>query len=74
LCRKYASKALEGLHEQLSAPSTATVLPPEERPAEASIPTPTDPAVLKAMMAKNPALERLINDFELDTEESLLPF
>ena len=74
LCRKYASKALEGLHEQLSTPSTATVLPPEERPAEASIPTPADPAVLKAMMAKNPTLERLINDFELDTEESLLPF
>lgn len=87
IARKYAYLALDDKFKKPSDPDIDEVLQPKEwfieRPEapkevnipESPIPEPADPAVLKEMMAKNPALEELARAFALDIKaDSLLPF
>ena len=87
IARKYAYLALDDKYKKPSDPDIEEVMQPKEwfietpkaekqtKIPESRKPEPVDPAVLKEMIAQNPALEKLVGDFALDINaESDLPF
>jgi len=83
IARKYGYLALDEKYKKDTDPSIEDMLKPKEwysvAPApkeiivEEDIEQP-DPSQLKELMAKNPALEKLVGDFGLDIGNSDLPF
>ena len=87
IARKYAYLALDDKYKKPSDSDIEEVLQPKEwfvetpkakkepKIPETRKPEPVDPAVLKEMIANNPALEKLVGDFALDINaDSDLPF
>ena len=87
IARKYAYLALDDKYKKPSDSDIEEVLQPKEwfvetpkakkepKIPEPRKPEPVDPAVLKEMIANNPALEKLVGDFALDINaDSDLPF
>ena len=83
IARKYAYLALDDKYKKSSDPSIEDMLKPKEWYCIEPIPKKdveekkmeqSDPSMLKEMMAKNPALEKLVGDLGLDIGESDLPF
>jgi len=83
IARKYAYLALDDKYKKSSDPSIEDMLKPKEwyciepTPKEKIIDEnleQPDPSQLKELMAKNPALEKLVGDFGLDIGNSDLPF
>ena len=86
IAKKYAYLALEDKYKTAEGFDVDGILVPREwfiettpkgnkkKAPEPTAPEPVDPDLLREMMAKNPALEKLVGDFGLDIGESELPF
>ena len=87
IARKYAYLALDEEYKKPSDPDIQDIMQPKEwfiespkaekgrKMGEGGAGGCVDPAVLKEMMAKNPALEKLVGDLALDVNaEGDLPF
>lgn len=86
IAKKYAYMALEDKYKTAEGFDVNKILVPREwfietAPKESKEKTPepitsetVDPTVLREMVAKNPAVEKLVGDFGLDIGESELPF
>jgi hypothetical protein len=83
IARKYGYLALDEKYKRSSDPSVEDILKPKEWYCIEPIPKKdveekkmeqSDPSMLKEMMAKNPALEKLVGDLGLDIGENDLPF
>ena len=81
VAKKYAYLALDEKYKKPSDPDIESILEPKEwfveplikeKASRSSALEPSDPTVLKEMMAENPAIEKLIGNFGLDAEN--LPF
>ena len=81
VAKKYAYLALDEKYKKTSDPDIESILEPKEwfiepvikeKASSSSALEPSDPTVLKEMMAENPAIEKLIGNFGLDAEN--LPF
>lgn len=83
IARKYAYLALDAKYKKPSDPSIEEMIKPKEwyysvnEPKEKVEDTPKDvfdPYVLLGMLENNPSIGKLINSFELGTDENALPF
>lgn len=81
VAKKYAYLALDEKYKKTSDPDIESILEPKEwfiepvikeKASSSCALEPSDPTVLKEMMAENPAIEKLIGNFGLDAEN--LPF
>ena len=86
IARKYAYIAIDNKYKKPSDPDIESVLKPKEwfidtapkKSAEKTsrhmMPEPAGSATLKKMMAENPAVEKLVEGFDLDAGDNSLPF
>lgn len=83
IARKYAYLALDDKYKKNSDPEIESILESKEwfvepiikeKAPNSSALEPSDPSVLKEMMADNPAIEKLVGSFGLDVENNDLPF
>jgi hypothetical protein len=86
IAKKYAYLALEDKYKTTEGFDIDGILVPREwfietapkenkkKAPEPITPEPVDPALLKEMMAENPAIEKLVGKFGLDIDNDDLPF
>lgn len=82
IAKKYAYLALEDKYKTAEGFDVNEILVPREwfieenkkKAPEPTIPEPVDTDLLKDIMEKNPAIEKLVGDLGLDVGESYLPF
>jgi len=83
VAKKYAYKALDVEFKSPSGPDIESILEPKEwfvepiskeEATDPYVPEPSAPAILKEMMAQNPAIEKLVGSMGLGIKDDTLPF